>query len=290
MVRSLVEAWIWLYTSVAPAGERDPRRAEVLSDLHEHIQDSRAEGHRPAEVAVHVLLRMLCGVKDDLAWSAPYLPSAMAERLERGGETLSHFRTPTMVITSLAFLSWANVSFFVSDGDKPWTVFLGMNLSACGMIFVMHNQQRRWARRILHWYLSIATAALAGVLVWEVLHHRLYEIPGFYRLVLQVGVAIVPLILAMLVGSERCRARFFKGRWSPVFACWGLIAAISLGTAVYPGLSTLTTVWTWMVLTALALVIVCAVFVGCAAVVCYGGLKGGAGLLRLMAAGIRHLT
>ena len=290
LVSSLVKAWTWLYTSVAPEGERSNRREEVLSDLHEHIQDSRAGGHRPAEIAVHLLLRMLCGVKDDLAWSAPYLPSAMAERLERGGEALSQFRTPTAVITSLAVFSLLNASLFLSDGDKPWTEFLVMNVSACAVIFVMHHQQRPWARRIIQWYLGIATALLVSVLVWVVLYHRVYEMPGFYRLMLQFAVAMLPLILAMLVSSERCRARFFKGRWWPVFASWGLIAAISLGTAMYLGLSTLTTVWTGMTLVTLALVIVCAVFAGCAAVVCHGGLKGGAGLLRLMAAGIRHLT
>ena len=128
------------------------------------------------------------------------------------------------------------------------------------------------------------------MLVWAVLQNRLYETPGFYGQMLQVAVAMLPLILAMSVSSERCRARLFKGRWWPVVACWGLIAAISLGTAMYLGLSTLTTVWAGMAVAALALVIVCAVFVGCATVVCHGGLKGGAGLLRLMAAGIRHLT
>ena len=290
MVRSLVKAWTWLYTSVAPEGERSPRREEVLSDLHEHIQDSRAEGHRPAEIAVQVLLRMMCGAKDDLAWSAPYLPHAMAERLERGGEILSRIRTPTVVITSLALFGMLNASFFVSDGDKPWTIFLGMNLSACGVIIVMHNQQSRWARRILHWYLVAATASLVGVLLWAVLHHRLYEMPGFYQLMLQFAVAMVPLVLAMLVGSELCRRRVFKGRWWPVIVCWGLIAAISLGAGMYLGLSSLTTVWTAMALAALALVIVCAIFVSCAAVVCYGGLKGGASCMRLIAAGIRHLT
>ena len=290
MVRSLVKAWTWLYTSVAPVVVRGPRCAEVLSDLHEHIEDSRAEGHRPAEIAVQVLLRMLCGIKDDLAWSAPYLPNAMEERLERGGETLSRFRTPTVVITSLALFSMLNVSFFVSDGDKLWTQFLGMNVSACGVIIVMHNQQRTWARRILHSYLAIATAVLVGVLVWVVLHYRLYEMPGFYQLMLQAAVAMLPLVLAMSVGSELCRARVFKGRRWPVFGCWGLIAAISFGTAMYLGISTFTTVWAAMALAGLALVIVCAMFVSCAAVVCYGGLKGGAGCMRLMAAGIRRMN
>ena len=261
-----------------------------MSDLHEHVQDSRAEGHRPAEIAVHVLLRMLCGVQDDLAWSVPYLPSAMAERLERGGATLSQFRTPTVMVTSLAMFSLLNVSFFLLDGDKSWTLFLGMNVSACLVIIVMHNQRHSWARRILHGYLGIATLSIVSMLVWVVLHHRPYETPGFYRLMLQVAVAMLPLILAVLISSERCRARIFNGRWWPVIACWGLIAAISFGSSMYLGFSTLTTVWTSMALAAIALAFVCAVFASCAAVVCLGGLKGGAGLLRLMAAGIRHLT
>ena len=289
IVKSLVRGWTWSYTSVAPEEERSHRRAEMLSDMHEHIQDSRAEGHRPPEIAVQLLLRMLCGVKDDLAWSAPYYPSAMAERLERGGEALNHFRTPTVVITSLAVISMLNVLVFASDGAKPWTLVLGMNVSACGMIVVMHNQQRSWARRIIHGYLGIATASLVGLLAWVVLQHRLYETPGFYRLMLQAAFAMLPLILAMLVSTQLCRARFFKGRWWPVFACWGLIAAISIGTAVCLGLSTLTTVWTGMAVAVLALFIVCAVFLGCAAIVCHGGLKGGAGLLRLMATGVRLL-
>ena len=290
MVTSFVKAWTWLYTVAVPEGERNNRRAEVLSDLHEHIHDSRAKGHRPAKIAVHVLLRMLCGVKDDLAWSAPYLPSVMAERLESGGEALSHLKTPTVTVTSLATVSLLNLSFFMSEGDKAWTVLIGMNVSACGVIFVMHNQQRLWARRILNWYLGIATTLLFGVLVWVVLYHRVYEVPDFYRLLLQFAVAMLPLALVMLVGSERCRSRFFKGHWWPVFTCWGLIAAISLGASMYLGLSILITVWAVMALTALAFIIGCAFFVGCVAVVCHGALKGGAGLLRLMAAGIRHLA
>ncbi len=289
MVKVLLRTWTWLYTSVAPEGERLSRRAEMLSDLYEHIQGSKAEGHRPAEIAVQVLLRMVFGVKDDLAWSAPYLPKAMADSLERGGNGLSHFKTPTVVITSLALFGLLNTSLVVSDGDKPWTLFLGMNVVASGVILVMHNQQRSWARRILQGYLGITTVSLVGIFVWVVLHHRLYEMPGFYRLILQVAVAMLPLILAMLVSTERCRARFFKDRWWPVIVCWGLIAAISLAAAVNLGLSTLITVWTGMVVAALSVVIVCAIFLGCAAIVCHGGLKGGAGILRLMAAGVRLL-
>ena len=290
IVCSLVRAWTRLYTSVAPEEERWNRREEMESDLYEHIRYLRAGGYRPPEIAIQVLFRMLCGVMDDVAWSAPCLPGAMAERLERWGEALGRFRTPPSVITYLALFGLLNGSLFLSDGDRSWMHLLGLNTSACGAIFVMHHRQRPWARRIFIWYLGIATVLLLGVLAWVVVHHRVYEVPGFYPLMLQFAVAFLPLILAMLVGSEGCRARFFKGRWWPVFVSWALIAAISIGTAMHLGLSTSTAVWTWMALASLAFVIGCGVFMGCAAAVCHGGLKGGAGLLRLMAAGVRHLT
>ncbi len=289
-VRLFVRAWTWLYTSVAPAVERGPRRAEVLSDLHEHIEDSKAEGHSPAEIAIHVLLRTFCGLKDDLTWSVPYLPHAMTERLESGSHTLSRLRTPTVVVTSLALFGMVNVLFLMSDGDKPWTALLGWNIAACVVSIVMHNQERIWARRILHWYLALATVLLAGVLIWATLQHRLYEMPNFSHLMLQVPVAMLPPVLAMLVSTERCRTLLFKGCWWPVFACWGLIVAISLGTAIFMGLTTLITVWAAIAMVGLTLAIASAIFVGSAAVICHGGLKGGAGLMRLMAAAAKRMT
>ena len=77
----LTRRWIWLYTSMAPLEERMDRRAELLSDLHEHISDSRAGGVRPEVLALQILSRNLRGAPDDLRWSAPYLVTSLAETL-----------------------------------------------------------------------------------------------------------------------------------------------------------------------------------------------------------------
>ena len=183
-----------------------------------------------------------------------------------------------------------NVMLLVSDGDKPWTEFLAFNAAASGVIMVMHNQKRTWARRLLYGYLAMTTVVLVVVFIWVVFKHGLYEVPAFYQIMLQVLVAMLPLALAMLVGSETCRTRVFKGRWWPVFTCWGLIAVISLGTAFYMGPTTLTAIWVAMAFMALTLAIMCVIFVTGAAAMCYGGLKGSAACMRLLAIGIRRLT
>lgn len=80
----LTRRWIWLYTSMAPLEERMDRRAELLSDLHEHISDSRAGGVGQEAIALGVLSRSLRGAPEDLKWSAPYAPTALVERLRHG--------------------------------------------------------------------------------------------------------------------------------------------------------------------------------------------------------------
>ena len=112
----------------------------------------------------------------------------MAERLERGSETLSRFKTPKVVITSLATFGLLNAAMFFWDGDKSWTLILGMNISACILTLVMDNQQRLWARRIIRWYLGLLILSFVIAFIWLALHHRLYEVPDSYRLMLQAAV------------------------------------------------------------------------------------------------------
>jgi uncharacterized protein (TIGR03435 family) len=62
---SLVRGWARLYTSRLPAGVRERRRAEVESDLWESQQNEN--GRTPAG-ALHVIVRLLLGIPDDLGW------------------------------------------------------------------------------------------------------------------------------------------------------------------------------------------------------------------------------
>ena len=67
---SLVRSWTWLYTCGLPTAVRDARRAEIESDLWEFFHDpDRIES---VSSAVCLLVRLLRGVPDDLAWCAEH--------------------------------------------------------------------------------------------------------------------------------------------------------------------------------------------------------------------------
>ena len=63
---AIVRGWTRLYTWRLPAAVRDVRRAEIESDLWESQQDS--DSHHRLNPAVHMLLRLLLGIPDDLQW------------------------------------------------------------------------------------------------------------------------------------------------------------------------------------------------------------------------------
>ena len=61
-----VRLWTRLYTSGLPVAVRNARRAEIASDLWEFVHDPDCDDgwHR----SVHILLRLMRGVADDLRW------------------------------------------------------------------------------------------------------------------------------------------------------------------------------------------------------------------------------
>ena len=66
LVVRLETLWVWLVTSLAPAGVRDRHRAERTSHLADHLNDDRANGHAPMRTAARILLRFLAGVPADI--------------------------------------------------------------------------------------------------------------------------------------------------------------------------------------------------------------------------------
>ena len=283
VVTFIVKGWIRLYTIVAPEHERESRRAEADSVLHEERSTSRAEGYKPAEVAVRVLLRMALRVRSDMAWLAPYLPTALAERLAKGDDALSRVRTPTRMVSSLAVLGLMNWSFYVSGDQLSWMGWLLLNVGMLAMIVVMWNDQRRWARRVLYSLTGLATVMATGVVVWVTFQYRLYEFPFFYQYVL----AVLPVLPAMVVADKSFRVRFFRDRWWPVFVCWFLMAVASLGAALMSNLTAFVTAWTLMAAIIMALVTVTAIFAVGAFLVWFVGSKVIALGLRQAARGIR---
>ena len=63
IVIRLVRAWTRLYTTGTTADLRDRRRAEIESDIWESCRQPQR-----ASVPLQMLLRLLLGVHDDLAW------------------------------------------------------------------------------------------------------------------------------------------------------------------------------------------------------------------------------
>ncbi len=69
---ALVRVWTRLYTLGMDPAQRDARRAEIHSDLWELHEDARRRGATPALIALHMLLRLLLGMRHDLFWRAEH--------------------------------------------------------------------------------------------------------------------------------------------------------------------------------------------------------------------------
>lgn len=139
----LTRGWTRLYTAMAPLEEKMDRRAELLSDLHEHISDSRAKGVGPEAIALQVLSRNLRGAPDDLKWSAPYFSTAISERLKGWAATGNRARTLTRGILQvlppgalhLRKGAQACINIFGSSnsGGNMIVNILSLFIVACGM-------------------------------------------------------------------------------------------------------------------------------------------------------------
>ena len=77
LARWLVLGWTWAYTMAVPAEQRTARRAEVLSDLHEQIEQERVSEIAPSKTALHMVARLVLGIWDDLGWSVPFVPASL---------------------------------------------------------------------------------------------------------------------------------------------------------------------------------------------------------------------
>lgn len=76
LITTLVRAWVRLYTANAREEVRDRRRAEIESDIWEHLQYWKEQGHQPGTMAPQLLARWLLGIGDDLGWWLDYSHTA----------------------------------------------------------------------------------------------------------------------------------------------------------------------------------------------------------------------
>ena len=220
------------------------RRSFRISTTTESIYE---RGLGSAEIAVCIIFRLVRGCKDDVVEFAPYYPAALAQHLERGSEAISRFRTPSQLIPLLAVLGMMNSSYLASDSTQPWVELPLINAGVLIGSVLIWNQHRLWARRVLHGLIGLMYLLAASVMIGVVVQQRLYEMPDFDELVLQFALVASSIALVLLVASNGFRARVFGGRWWPVFLCWPLIVATSIGVVTMAGWDPLLLITGWAV-------------------------------------------
>ncbi len=285
IAKSLVKVWTWLYTWPAPRDERQSRRAEVVSDLHEQILDARI-GSTETTVAFRILFRMLWGLKDDVVWFTPYLPALIAQKIESGGAILSRIRIPDLMVPSLAFLIVSNALLLVpsdSQAERDWISTNVSTLRVIGIIWIVYISP---LGRLVESIMKIKTLLVTTVVVVILTSLDLHNSPGFYRIL----IAVSPLILAIVIDEEAFRLFAFKGQRKLVVLSWGVILTVSLSVAWLTGyVLALLAVWGVIGLMTLIVAIVYLLAVGLAAGILYGSKSVTANGMRLAATGIRRL-
>ena len=290
MVKLVVKGWVWIYSGAAPKAARDRRRREIDAELHDEIQDFRAGGYHPAEIALHVLAVMVLGMRADIAWATYHVPNKMASKLERGSEVIKRFKTPPLVFVSVGLLALINLGFLASESDAFWREFLVANVGTISAILLVGCQKQTWARRIITWGPGVAMAMAFAFLLWMGIEHSWFTAPTFRQFAFLIGGAMAPLFTAAAVASDAFRVRLFNGRWWPVYATWLLIAIMSIATAALLESHVLLVTWSGFLIGLSGLVIATLMFCGGAALLCLGATKGTAAFMGWTAKSIRHLT
>ena len=289
---SLVSTWTWLYTAALSEQVRIARREEIRSDLHDQMAQDREQGVSPARTAIHMLCRMVMGARDDMGWSLPHIPSALAGHLIRGSDAIGHVPPSPWAISSLAVLGLMNWVLVMSDIHHPWFEWLLVNAVVLAITLLLHRERHSWVRRLfLLWGASTAVLAV-GMAILTARDSRLLQLPVDYGLVFEAALLIPLMVLGFLVAVRICRAHVFEGNWwwpvllcLPIigFALWGSGIAVDGSPENFLEVSVATGVLAsgWAALAATSAY--------GSKVMCHAGFKGTAGCLRLLAKGVGHI-
>jgi len=287
VVKRIITGWVWLYSAAAPKEDRDGRRGEVSSHLHEMTNTLQKAGLAPGEIAIRMLEIWVMGWVDDMAWCAPFVPEVLADRVKRWSDTLRHFRVPKAMVAGIATLGLMNYSLFSSSNDQPLIAGLFTNGAVIAMTILLWKIKHPLARRIFNSWMGATAVVAVAAMVWVTVNFRLYEIVTFKILML----AMMMVLPVIIVVDKSWRNRLFKSRWWLIPVCWAPIVAgafagsLLIVHSVWPLLETLGA----MILLALGMFMVCGAFGLAASALCWVGVKGSAGGLRLVASGIRRL-
>ena len=289
-IKILVANWTRLYTSVAPEAERHELRQQIEAHLDDEIRLHSQEGYHPAEVAAHILLSAISGMPGDTAWSLSRLPSTVASKLDKGSQKVRTHSRPKLVIASIAILAVMNIGALVSATEPFWRELLIVNLGAAGGIALTRYREHNWTKRLMTLGVCLMLLIAFGLFAWTIIQLRLYDTPMFAHFLLLCALGVLPVILAIAVSTDACRAHAFGGRWWPVFVAWVVIAVISITSAIQLDLQILLVAWSTMAIGLTAFLIICAAFYGGATLAYLGATKGTARCMIWSANCIRRLN
>ena len=289
---SLVFAWTWLYTAALPEQVRTARRWEVRSDLHDQMAQDRESGVRPIPTAIHIFRRMVSGAWDDLGWSLPHIPSALAGHLIRGSDAIGQARPSPWAISALAVLGLMNWVLAMSDRHHPWFEWLLVNAGVLAATLLLQRHRHRWVKRLFLLWGTSTVVLTAGMAILAARDSRLVQLPVDYSLMLEVTLLIPLMVLGLLVAARICRTHAFEGNWWwPVLLCltiigvalWGSGIAVDGSPENFLEVSVATGVLSigWAALAATSAY--------GSRVVCHAGFRGTAGCMRLLAKGVGHM-
>jgi len=287
IVKRIITGWVWLYSAAAPKEIREGRRGEVSSHLHEMTNNLQKAGYPPGEIAVRMFESWVMGGVDDAAWCMPFIPKMLADRVRGWGDVLWHYRAPKAIVAGIATLGLIDFSLAASSNDPPLAAWFITNGVVIGMTILLWQTKRPLARRIFHSWMGATAIAAIVVMAWLTVNFRLYEIVAFKILMLAM-MAILPVIIVV---DKSWRRRLFKGRWWLIPVCWAPIVAgafagsLLISHSFWPLLETLGA----MILLALGIFMVCGAFGLASSVLCWLGIRGSGGGLRLAASGLRRL-
>jgi hypothetical protein len=276
----------WLY-GIFSSEEGKAHGEEMLANLPNEIAYYRLEGDSNEVIAAKILFRLVTGLPDDIAIWAPSAPARFADKVAGWSTTLRHYRIPNAMIAGVATLGLMNYSFFSSHNNQTIGSWLLVNSIVIVMTILLWKLEHPLARRILNTWIGTAIVAGIAIMMWLTINYHLYEIMTFKVLMLAI-VAVLPTIIVV---DKSWRNQLFKGRWWLIAVCWVPIIAGSFAGSllIAHDVKPLLEMWAAMALLAVGMFIVYGIMGLAAYFLCWLGIKGSAGGLRLMASGIRRL-
>ncbi len=276
----------WMYC-IFTSEEGKAYGEEMLANLPDEIAYYRLGGDSNDVIAAKILFRLVTGLPSDLAAWAPSMSTCLVDRIVRWSDALRHYRIPTAMIAGVGTLGLMNYSFFSSDNSLTFVNWLISSGIVIIITILLWKIKHPLVRRIFYSWMGVAMIAAVAVMVWASIQYRLYEIMPFKILML----AMVEVSPTIIVVDKSWRNRLFNSRWWLIPICWApIIAGACVGSlliahSVKPLLET----WAAMVLLAIGMLIVYGAIGLASYVLCWLGIRGSAGGLRLVASGIRRL-